>query len=84
MMCIKDKFLVWVTRGEALLDLVLTSEDELIREVETGGSLGCSNQALVKLVILRKMGLAKSKVRTLNFRRADLWLLKELLDETSW
>ena len=43
-----------------------------------------ATKPLVKLVILRKMGLAKSKVRTLNFRRADLWLLKELLDEISW
>ena len=45
------------TRGE--VDLVLTNGDEL-----TGGSLGCSQQALV--VILRNIGLANCKVRILN------------------
>jgi len=30
------------------------------------------------------MGLAKSGVRILNFRRANLRLFEELLDEISW
>lgn len=34
---------------------------QIIREVKTGGSLGCSNHALVKFVISRNMSLAKSK-----------------------
>ena len=45
-----DNFLVQVidgpTRGEALLDLVLTVrgvQEESIREVNIGGSLGCSD-----------------------------------------
>ena len=50
---VKDKFLVQVidgpTRGEALLDLVLTYAEESIREVKIGGSLGCSGHALVSL-----------------------------------
>lgn len=44
-------------RGE--VDLVLTNADGL-----TGGSSGCSEQALV--VVLRNTGLANSKVRILN------------------
>lgn len=31
------------TRGEALLDVVLTSEDKLIKELKIGGSLGSSD-----------------------------------------
>ncbi|GAB0204051.1 hypothetical protein GRJ2_002870700 [Grus japonensis] len=69
---------------EALLDLLLTNTDELIREVKIGGSLGCSDHALVEFTILRDMGQVKSRVRTLNFRRANIQLFKELVDETPW
>lgn len=35
-------------------------------------------------MISRNAGLAKSKVRTLNFRRASCRLFQELLDEILW
>lgn len=48
----EDNFLVRVldkpTREAELLDLMLTSADELIREIKTGVSLGCRDHALVK------------------------------------
>ena len=51
----EDDFLVYVldrpTRGEVLLDLVLTSEEEITEEVKTGGNLGFSNHALAKFLI---------------------------------
>lgn len=85
--CVEDNFLVQVldkpTRGEVLLDLVLTNADELIKEVNIGGTLGCSYHALVEFVISR-MGLVKCKARTLNFRRAKFMLFKELLSEIPW
>ena len=60
---VEDNFLVQVidgpTRGEALLDLVLTNEEKSIRDVKIGGSLGCSDHALVEYVILKNAGLAK-------------------------
>ena len=43
--------------------------------------MGCSYHVLVELVIFRNVGLAEYGVRTLNFRRANFRLLKELLDE---
>lgn len=55
------------SRGEALLGLVLTCADELIKEVKIRGSLGCSNCTLVEFMISRNVDMAKSKVRTLNF-----------------
>ena len=80
---VEDNFLVQVidgpTRGEALLDLVLTNAEESIREVKTGDSLGCSDCALVEFVILKNVGLAESRTRTLCFRRVNFQLLKELL-----
>ena len=72
------------TRGEASLGLVLAKEEESIREVKIGGSLGCSDHALVEFVILKNAALAKSRARTLCFRRAKFWLLKELLSGIPW
>jgi len=72
------------TQREALPDLVLTSAEESIREVKTGGRLGCSDHAVVEFVILKNVGLAKSRARTLCFRRAKFWLLKELLSGIPW
>jgi len=66
------------------MDLVLTNVEELIKEVRIGGSLGCSAHALVEFVILRNMGLAKSRVRTLNFKKVEFCLIKELIREIPW
>jgi len=49
--CIEDKFLSQVidspTRGDAILDLMVTNTSELISDVKIGGSLGCSDHKLV-------------------------------------
>ena len=85
---VEDNFLVQVidgpTQGEALLGLVLTNEEESIREVKIGGSLGCSDHALVEFVFLKNAGLAEPRARTLCFRTANFWLLKELLSGIPW
>jgi len=47
---------------------VLTTAEELIMQIKTGGTLGCSDHVLIEFVFLQKTGLAKSKVKTLNFR----------------
>ncbi|KAK4825362.1 hypothetical protein QYF61_026881 [Mycteria americana] len=72
------------TRGDAILDLLVTKASELIGDVKTGGSLGCSDHALVEFTVLRDMGQAKSKIRTLNFRKAKFQLFKELGNRTPW
>lgn len=48
------------TRGDALLDLIVTNT---ITDITIGDSLGCSDHALVEFTVLRDMGQAK--------RRAD-------------
>jgi len=52
---IDDNLLVQVldtsTRGEVLLDLVLTHTEEIIKEVKIKGNLGCSDHALAEFVI---------------------------------
>ena len=63
---------------------MLTNVEKSLGEVKIGGSLGCSDNTLVEFVIWRNAGLAKSRVRILNFRRAKFHLLKELQGGVSW
>jgi len=86
--CIEDNCLSQVidspTREDAILDLPVTNASEIIRDIKTGGSLGCSDHALVEFTVLRDMGQEKSKVRTWNFRKANFLLFKELVSRTPW
>ncbi|KAK4818026.1 hypothetical protein QYF61_004150 [Mycteria americana] len=86
--CTEDNFLSKLidspTRGGAMLDLMVTNASELISDVKIGGSLGCSDHALVEFTVLRDMGQARSIVRTLNFRKANFQLFKELVSRTPW
>jgi len=63
---------------------VVTSASELVGDVKIGGSLGCSDHALVELMLLREMGITKSIARTLNFRKADFQLFNEIVRRTPW
>lgn len=60
------------SRGEAFLDLVLTTVDDLETHIRIGGSLHCRDLALVDFVISGDVSLSKTKVRTLTFRGAHL------------
>jgi len=86
--CIEDNFLSQIidipTRVDAILDLMLTNASELIGDVKTGGSLGCSDHALVELTLLSDTGNLRSIVRTLKFRKAKFQLFRELVSRTPW
>jgi len=69
-----------LTQGEELLDSVFSSAEKIVKDIRIRGSLGCNNHALVEFMISRNAGLAKSRVRTLNFK---LFFMK-LLNEISW
>jgi len=71
-------------QGDAILDLMLTNASELISGIKTGGSLGCSDHLLVELTALRDVGMVRSIVRTLNFRKANVQIFKELVSRTPW
>lgn len=38
----------------------------------------------MEFAALRDMGQARNKARLLNFRKADLWLFKEIASEIHW
>jgi len=86
--CTEDNFLSQVTDtptgGDATLDLMLTNASELIGDIKSGGSVGCSDPLLVEFTVLRDIGKARNIVRTLNFRKANFQLFKELVSRTPW
>jgi len=69
---------------EARIDVLAVLINELISDIKIGGSLGCSDHALVKFTVLRDVGKVRSMVRTLNFRKANFQLFKELVSRTPW
>ncbi|GAB0178597.1 hypothetical protein GRJ2_000325000 [Grus japonensis] len=86
--CINDNFLLQVieepTRGGAMLDLILTNKEGLVGDVKLKGSLGCSDHEMVEFRILRAARRVHSKLTTLDFRRADFGLFRDLLGRIPW
>jgi len=62
---------------------MVTNASELINDVKIGGSLGCSDHALVEFTLLREVGKT-SLVRTLKCRKPDFQLFKELVRRIAW
>ncbi|GAB0205000.1 hypothetical protein GRJ2_002965600 [Grus japonensis] len=67
-----------------MLDLVLTNKEGLVDNVKLKGSLGCSGHEMVEFKILRAVRRALSKLTTLDFRRADFGLFRDLLGRIPW
>ncbi|GAB0176265.1 mitochondrial enolase superfamily member 1 [Grus japonensis] len=86
--CIDDNFLLQVIeepmRRGAMLDLVLTNKEGLVGNVKLKGSLGCSDHEMVEFRILRAARRVHSKLTTLDFRRADFGLFRDLLGRIPW
>ena len=86
--CVDDNFLLQVveepTRRGAMLDLVLTNKEGLVGNVKLKGSLGCSDHEMVEFKILRALRRAHSKLTTLDLRRADFGLFRDLLGRVPW
>jgi len=55
-----------------------------ISDIKIGGSQGCSDHSLVKFILLRDIGKSRNIVRTINFRKANFQLFKELVSRTPW
>jgi len=85
---IDDNFLMKVveepTRRGTLLDLVLTNKEGLVEDVKVGGRLSCSDHEIVNFRILHGGSRATSRIKTLDFWRANFDLFKELLGGIPW
>ncbi|GAB0204525.1 mitochondrial enolase superfamily member 1 [Grus japonensis] len=86
--CVDDNFLLQVTekptRRGATLDLILTNKEGLVGDITLKGSLGCSDHKMVEFRILRAARRVCSKLTTLDFRRADFGLFRDLLGRIPW
>ena len=85
---IDDNFLMQVveqpTRRGALLDLVLMNKDGLVEDVKVGGSLSSSDHEMVNFRTLCGGSRAISRIKTLDFRRANFGRFKDLLGGIPW
>ncbi|KAJ7399577.1 hypothetical protein BTVI_114083 [Pitangus sulphuratus] len=57
---------------------------ELIEDSKIGGTLGCSDHALVEFVDLRNVGEVRSEIRPLNFRKASCQRFRGLVSGIPW
>jgi len=62
-----------------MLYLVLTNKEGLVGNVKIKGSLGCSGHETVEFKNLRAARKVYSKLNTLDFRRANFGLFRDLL-----
>jgi len=62
-----------------MLDVLLTSKEGLVGKVKLKGSLGCSDHETVEFRILRAARRVHSKLTSLDFRRRDFGLFRDLL-----
>ncbi|CAM5165610.1 unnamed protein product, partial [Eretmochelys imbricata] len=78
-----DNFLVQVVevpaRDRAALDLLLTNWKELVGEAKVDGTRGGSDHEMVEFRILTQGRKESSRIRTLDFRKADFDSLRELI-----
>jgi len=83
-----DNFLMQVVeepmRRGALLDLKLTNKEGLVEDVKVGDSLSCSDHEMVEFRILCGGSRSISRIKTLDFRRANFGLFKDLLGGIPW
>lgn len=81
---INNSFLTQVIkklRGRsALLDLIVTKKEELVRDVKGRDKLGCRNHEMVDIRILKIWNGANSRTTVLNFWRAEFVLFRDLLE----
>uniref|UniRef100_A0A803KG92 Reverse transcriptase domain-containing protein n=1 Tax=Xenopus tropicalis TaxID=8364 RepID=A0A803KG92_XENTR len=72
------------TRNDAILDLVISNNNELISNICVGEHLGNSDHNMVSFEIMLQRQLYKGVTKTLNFRRADFASIRASLQCVNW
>jgi len=79
---VDDNFLLQVIeepmRRGAILNFVLTNKEGLVGNAKLKSSHGCSDHEMEEFKILRAAMKAHSKLTTLDFRRTDFGLSRDL------
>jgi len=71
-------YLMWT------LTFVLMNKEGLVEDVKVGGRLGCSDHEMMNFRILHGGSRAIRRIQTLDFRRTNYGLFKELLGGIPW
>ena len=86
--CVGDKFLTQLvkepTRGSKILDLLFVNKEGLVGNMKFGGHLGRSNQEMLDFSILVEPRRGVNRTATLDFWRANLSLLRTMVERVPW
>ena len=66
------------------LNLILINKEGQAGDMRAGDSLGCHDHNMVEFRILQGGSRAKSRIATLDFRRENFGLFKDLLGRIPW
>lgn len=61
------------------MNLLLRNEEELVRDLKTKGSLSSCNHEPAEFKTWRQARKTKNRIKTVNFKKADLSLFSDLL-----
>ena len=82
--CFLTQFVDKPTRGSAVLDLLLSNDPNMVEEVESGEHFGASDHNIVCAKILLRVRVQDSRVRLLDFRKANLEGMRRELGDVDW
>jgi len=86
--CIDANFFLQVigepVRRSVILDFDLIHKEGLVGNVKLKSSLGLSDHEMMEFKKLKATRRAHSKLTTLDFRKADIGLFRDLLSRVSW
>ena len=87
--CFEDNFLNQFvndsTRGDNILDLVLSNSDHLVQELTVGEALGNSDHQIVRFNLgIEKGKITENAVKVPNFHKGDYVKLRSLLNFVDW
>src|SRR5215469_11975224 len=87
--CINDNFLHQkvhdATRGENVLDLILVTDESMIREVNVGERFGTSDHNVMRFELISSAETEETNLRkTYDYFKADYDLVREELSEIDW
>ena len=86
---LEDRFLIQMldvpTGNEALLDLLLTNQENLLCNISVSDSLGCSDHNIVEFrILLSTLKVSIKMTKVLDFTRANFSSLRAQLGGTLW
>lgn len=68
----------------AVLELILTNREDLVEKLKVEGNFGESDYKTIEFTNLKKRRNESSRIRTMEFKKADFIKLRELEGRVSW